>query len=329
MGKLLLTIMTTCLGISALLGQELETFIPNACEGGAMSLVFSEEGDFIYTAGKSEYVKKWRVEDGKPVAVSPALGDQMPQIIRVGDHLFVGGRQTDILILNETDLTLESRWPGHTYFVEDLDFCAKSRRLASVSRDNSFRLWDAANGENIQTIAPGRADLMAVALSPDGQLAAFADAENEVFIHKINTSDTPQIMRGSRPVRKLAFSPDGRWLVGAAGNQLLVWEVETRALVHRFRGHVGGISDFIFLPDGQHILSAGLDRKVILRNLQTGRVRFSFMPHEAGISALAFDTSNQRLATAAVNGEIKIWRLSLLPIQPLPEMNQSEKGAGF
>jgi hypothetical protein len=59
-------------------------------------------------------------------------------------------------------------------------------------------------------------------------------------------------------VRALAFSADGRWLAGSAGNTVRVWEAATGEEVARM-AHEDEVWRVAFSPDGQWLASGSWD----------------------------------------------------------------------
>jgi WD40 repeat protein len=57
----------------------------------------------------------------------------------------------------------------------------------------------------------------------------------------------------AKPVRRVAFSPDGRLAVSADDDEARLWDISTKKEVHRFSGDRG----LVFSPDGKSLLILG------------------------------------------------------------------------
>ncbi len=86
---------------------------------------------------------------------------------------------------------------------------------------------------------------------------------------------SPRLFHGTY-VRSVAFSPGGRLLASAGGqyNQpgdIALWSVETGDLVRSLPGGERGTASVSFSPDGKILLAAGLDRKLRVLEVATGK----------------------------------------------------------
>ncbi len=108
-------------------------------------------------------------------------------------------------------------------------------------------------------------------LSPDGTLLASASAStidnNLVPVIKLwDTSSSTELrtLVLSEPVNTMKFSPDGKFLAVAVGNNLQIWDAISGNLLATHEGHTDAIQQLAFSPDQHSIVSTGSDNMLYL-----------------------------------------------------------------
>ncbi len=77
---------------------------------------------------------------------------------------------------------LLQQFEGHSYRVNSVDFSPGGELLASGSRDQSVRLWDAAEGTLLTSLKDHAGEVTSVAFSPDGSLIASSSDDDTVIL---------------------------------------------------------------------------------------------------------------------------------------------------
>ena len=170
---------------------------------------------------------------------------------------------------------LETKQPGN--LLENEDYAGAlafvpGTSLLLVGNPRAFVEWDAASGERIRTIAVHGSE--AVAVSPDGMLAASSHGDGVVVIwdladgqevHRFDEFDyLPFVVR---------FSPDGSTLAAAeTTGKVALWDVNIGELVGTIDVPDGIPLDLDFSPDGQRMASATSDGVFHLWNLTDRRL---------------------------------------------------------
>jgi WD40 repeat protein len=108
--------------------------------------------------------------------------------------------------------------------------------------------------------------LCTVQFSPDGKKIAFADGN---FVYVVESSDgeiVNTIDLGSGPerpephTRALKWSRNGEQIaLTGSSNDVLLYDAQTRVLVHRYEGHQKEVSCLVFNSEGTWIISGGFD----------------------------------------------------------------------
>ena len=152
---------------------------------------------------------------------------------------------------------------GHTGSVIGLAFSTDGRRLYSASYDGSLRSWDVDGKTANESLLVGCRELNALALSPNGTLAA-GGSDGIVYLFcasalatsdKTRRGEPTQLTFGSR-IRSLAFSADGQTLaVGGSEGKLCVFQ-RTGDVWHETRSYElsNTVWALAFTPDGKSVV---------------------------------------------------------------------------
>ncbi len=130
--------------------------------------------------------------------------------------------------------------------------------LLATGGYRTVRLWRRA-----QVVPRGNATLAdtALCLAASGNWAAAGDAAGRVWLWD-STAEKPQakeLKDHPSPVRALALSPDGQWLVSVAEDRSVrVWSVAEGTVVYRTESPVP-LASLCFLKDGTMLAAAGTD----------------------------------------------------------------------
>jgi WD40 repeat protein len=104
------------------------------------------------------------------------------------------------------------------------------------------------------------------------------------------------------------FSPDSRYLATAnTDNNVYLWEIETRNLIHRLSGHLDDINQLIFTPDGRYLITASNDLSAVIWDVETGQEVHRLVGHDEPIVALAVSADSALVATGGDLPGIIMW----------------------
>jgi WD40 repeat protein len=226
-------------------------------------------------------------------------------------------------------------------------------RLATVGSDGTIAVRDTADTAQPVAVVPGGGSerYLAIALSPDGRLAAVAGYQG-ITIWDVSTSQPVRRYALAFQALSLAFSPDGRhllagyvdvavwdttsWTVSArysgsatpalgvaagpdarqvaaigADGVVAVWDAARPAEPVRLRGLNGQVRAVAFSPDGRLLAAGGDDRMVAVWETSTREPWASLTGHRARINALAWSPDGNTLLSASSDNTITRW-----PVNP-------------
>jgi serine/threonine protein kinase/WD40 repeat protein len=115
---------------------------------------------------------------------------------------------------------------GHDGPVNEMAIFPDGRRLASVGNDGTLRIWDAAAGTVLKTLAICATPLVSVAISPDGRRVAIGN--NAIYLCDLEREDdVVEIFRNEHNAESLAFSPNGdRLAVGFRYHEICILSLD-------------------------------------------------------------------------------------------------------
>jgi RNA polymerase sigma factor (sigma-70 family) len=258
------------------------------------ALAFSPDGKKVVCGLGGPAVRQFRADTGEEVP-GPGSGPRAPvstlALSADGQSLWTYGtgepaRSWDWRAGRETGQRRLPAGATHAVFAADgrLGFAAEhSFTLCGPGRAGGKKTWKIAD-----EIAP----LVALALSPDGQLLATRNILHpEVHLWDATTAAkrftlgsagqaqglSPETLAETTGVLlpDLIFSPDGRYLAGAGpSRQLCLWDTATGAPVWEVLPRAGqAIERFAFSPSGGSLACLYADRTVVLYEGATGARR--------------------------------------------------------
>jgi WD40 repeat protein len=159
---------------------------------------------------------------------------------------------------------------GHDGMVISLNFSSDGKYLATGGLDGKAIVWEVETGKPVRTIS-------------------FPDRNNAIFSLDISTDN------------KLLATAD--W-----GGYVIIWDIETGESLQAFAPHDRtAVYQVKFSPSGVYIISAGLDRKLSMTEIDTGREVRVFTGHTELVSSINLSPSGDRIITAGWDGAIRIW----------------------
>ena len=270
--------------------------------------------------------QRWEQDVGADVYVV-ALPSHNPHFIAYG-----GAGNYDIRMRYSEDGDWRGQVEGHTDDVISLAFRPNRYRLASGSRDNTVRIWDVGNNNNLQHVRTLRGhtdDVTSVAWSPDGRTLASASLDGTVRLWNPNNGINFAVLRGhTESVLPVAWSPDGRILAsGSDDDTVRLWDPDTHGTLRVLREHINSVLALAFHPNGDTLASGDNDKSIRLWNPNTGALKATLTGFRGGFvsSPIAFSPNGQILAGQGPGYQtISLWRLLTVDVTGNGKVNVND-----
>lgn len=188
--------------------------------------------------------------------------------------------------------------------------------MLALTAGTSVRLWDVRAGENIMTVPEMT---HAIDLSADGRYAVAAGRAEVVYLWDLSTAErirvlAPDYLKASATVVSVRLNLTAGIAVGAiTDGQVLVWDLATGKVTHRFGGHgfqSPRSSCIAVSADGRTALTSCRDDKTVKAwDLATGRERRSLSGIGRGPATLAITPDGRVAAVAGYEARVVLWDL--------------------
>jgi WD40 repeat protein len=237
----------------------------------------------------------------------------------------------DILAQAAEGAKLKLSLPGHLGEIVGVAYSPDGRRIATHSRDNTMKIWDADSGQLVKTLEwPGSYRTQGIGFSADGKRIAAGDGL-DIVVRDVSTGAQKLSGHGARGsiIEKFALSPDGESLATVSsdenvrlwrspdGTEPLVFEDET-AIQETQRAEVA------FSSNGARLIIVRPKRVTVI-DASSGAVlrTFPFQAPNDGVAALSAD--GNRFAIT-LGGGIRIWDVAIGSSEPQKVWENAGRG---
>jgi hypothetical protein len=195
------------------------------------------------------------------------------------------------------------------------DYAADGKLLLTAGgesllyRPGDVVAWNPADGSRVAEFAGHPTAVWAVALSPDGTLAATAGYDGLIKIWDVAARAAKHdLVKHKGWVRSLAFSPDGTRLASAGEDgTVVIWDTATAAEVKSVAAHAGAATCVAFSPDGATLVSGGSDKVVKLWDPASGAEKAKLEGHGDALWAVAYAPDGATLASCGADRTVRLW----------------------
>ncbi len=282
------------------------------------AVAWSPDGQYIGSCSWDTTVRVWNPDTGEEIlTINAGIGMSAVDFSSDSSMIAFGGFDNKVTVRDALTGQLVQTLTGHTDTINHIDFSADGNLIASISSDQSIRLWNVSDWSMAQVI-PNAHDTFGVSLrfSPDSSLLASAGGSNVRSI-KLWNPQTGGLIRtmnmggggGGNPVG-CDFSPDGQYVSSAkftAGTW--IFRVSDGVQIN----HIPTAGRSRISPDGktflaEHFTSSGSHPWSIF-SFPDGALVNQFMAHTSAAMDVAYSADGNRVASGATffDSAVRIW----------------------
>ncbi len=241
------------------------------------SLVILPGGEYLVSASEDGTLRVWDMADGVELRTLTAHSNCVNIITLTPDgaHLLSGSDDATIKVWDIRSWRVLRTLEGHTGYVRDVR-ALPDGRVVSCSQDGTVRVWNLEQGRLLHTFEGHNAWVNGLAVTPDGRMAISSAINNDIkawdmealvelppFFEAEGRELTTMLIGDvffSVPNKgavghtyyavRLAITPDGQHLI-SIGDEVIIWDIATRAQLERFSPHSSHIEAMALLDDGR------------------------------------------------------------------------------
>jgi WD40 repeat protein len=267
---------------------------------------FASDGRTV-VFGPSEGDYRWQLVTGTnrvviPIEPEPPLKfefDMMPYAVQGHEPIAALGRTKGrVELWNLGARQRIASWTMGTNWVTAVAFSPDGSSLATADETGMVKIWSLATRSEIAAFRASSGFLGVMAFSPDGKALAtgsFASADARVW----DLVTRSRILELGVHANFVTFAPDGKSFVtcSVGENEAQFWEFPSGQRLGTLKGHVGGMTQVTFAPDGHTLATGAYDGRIKLWNVAT-RQEVATLPHPGTINALRFSPDGRTLAAS-------------------------------
>ena len=209
--------------------------------GFVNSAVFSPDsaGRWVLTGSDDGTAKIWDAATGEVLATLTGHQDRVRHATfsKDGTQILTSSNDRTARIWNlkatahadgstKVEATVAQVFTGHEWAVVSAEFSDDGKFVITASEDNTARIWDATNGQELSVLAGHTARVTSVAFAP-----------------------------GENPTRAVTASQDGA---------VKLWDTQENKEILTLDGHTREVTSVAFSPNGKYVLTASEDGRAIL-----------------------------------------------------------------
>ena len=299
------------------------------------AVVFGAGGRFLASAGREQAVRLWDLtappnpqvlRDGRTYFTSAVLSPDGELAAAAGHDPTPGKTIHGTVTVWKTATGERVRTlAGHTNMVNGLAFSPNGKQLLSAGWDR-VTIWDIATGAEALSFRghkgsnPTFQGANAAVFSPDGTRVASTGQDGTVQVWDPGTGKVQfrweDASQGQRFGQCLAFNATGDRLAVGFRSDLKVFDLPGRRVLTTIPQGVNAShgATLALSPDGAVLASIGMigGSAPSLSDIHgwdaaTGKPLFDLRGHLGNVAALAFSRDGTRLASAGIEGAVKLW----------------------
>ena len=235
--------------------------------------------------------------------------DEISSLAFFPDSKIITASWDNTLKLWDTTGTPEIRtFRGHTGQVTCVAISPDGETFFSGSGDETIRIWDKNSEISKKKLTGHYGGVTCIATNPkDENIIASGSWDMQVILWDLKNDKKTVIYSHSKKINSIAFSPDGKYIVSAANDKIIIWDIKKQQQQIITQVETQCVA---FGSDSLCFASAGKDKKVKIwdikskRNIQTFEPKDKIYGHGGTVNSIAYSPSGEYIVSAGADDKI-------------------------
>eukprot|EP00929_Paragymnodinium_shiwhaense_P046816 TRINITY_DN23815_c0_g2_i2.p1 TRINITY_DN23815_c0_g2~~TRINITY_DN23815_c0_g2_i2.p1 ORF type:complete len:572 (+),score=87.34 TRINITY_DN23815_c0_g2_i2:136-1851(+) len=233
-------------------------------------------------------------------------------VCSVGDILFTGSQDSNIMIWDLNNLQYIGTLPGHRSFVKCLNASYQRKVLCSGSQDRTIRVWSLDSFSTTKTLYGHTGGVNAVLILEGADVLVSGSEDKSVRVWNLTTYDVMATFEQAHQGGVFAlerFGSPAMVVSGARDRSLKVWDTQTWTAVRTLHPpHYDGVTSIAVAGKHGKFYSASRDRSI--KEWDVGSLTntmHTLHVHGDWVQALCMSPSENVLFSGSRDSTVKVW----------------------
>jgi WD40 repeat protein len=252
------------------------------------SINFSPDGKYILTGNEKRMAEIWRLSDGNKILTLKGYLNQLDEKILNNSYMYW------VALVHETKLSPDNKY------------------IAIGNTGNNAKLIDFHTGRVHKTLKGHNGMVISLNFSNDGKYLATGGVDGKAIVWDVETGEMVkeiQFHDKALAIFSVDISPNNKLLATSDwAGEIIIWDIATGTVVKAMSPHGGSSSIHIkFSANGLYIISAGLDKKLKLIEIDTGEEVRTFTGNTELVTSINLHPKEDKIITAGRDNTIRVW----------------------
>ncbi len=253
-----------------------------------LALAISPDGKHLITGSEKRTAEIWDITSGDKIITLEGYLNQVDERILTDSYMYWAA------LVNEAKLSPDGKY------------------IAVGRTGNNAKIIDFKTGRVYATLKGHNSMVISLCFSPDGKYLATGGLDGKAIVWNVETGDSVQTIRfrdEKLAIFSVDISADGKMLATADwGGYVYIWDIETGKRIQAVSPHNRmGVYQVKFSSNGVYFISAGLDRKLKLTEIDTGQEIRLFTGHTNLVNSINLSPDGDKIITSGWDGSIRVW----------------------